>query len=93
MATKFCEMCGRKMENVKADRRFCRDCNQVRRKVLQRKYREQHSTGQNRKTVSPCRTCPEREIGCRSMCDRYIRYADHREKMQEKRDREAAADI
>lgn len=35
--------------------------------------------------TAPCKNCPEREIGCHSMCDRYIRYAKQREKIRENR--------
>lgn len=47
-----------------------------------------------RRTImtAPCKNCPEREIGCHSMCDRYIRYAKQREKIREKRMQEQLAD-
>ena len=42
--------------------------------------------------TAPCKNCPEREIGCHSMCDRYIRYAKQREKIRQKRLHDAQTD-
>ena len=42
--------------------------------------------------TAPCKNCPEREIGCHRMCDRYIRYAKQREKIRENRKQDQLAD-
>ena len=40
MADKRCEMCGKPLIHVKADRRFCGACMRIRRKAYAKQYQE-----------------------------------------------------
>ncbi|MBO5969291.1 MAG: hypothetical protein J6S14_12425 [Clostridia bacterium] len=34
---------------------------------------------------SPCKDCPDRKLGCHSICEKYIEYTKFREELRRKR--------
>lgn len=36
-------------------------------------------------TSSPCKDCPDRQLGCHSLCEKYLAYARERDKINRNR--------